>query len=145
MRIVIGLLAVVLTGCATTIAEFRSDYPAQTIGTVETGHYSEVAHCVIKAMEPDLANRTGLIDDIEDRQSFYIGYRTVPTGPFLFGPTPVVELLFVQSSPHVTTLKARHSSYAGAEQLVETAKRQLPACRAPVPDAGAPTTAAASK
>ena len=132
-----GLLIVLLcvSGCAITLADLRA-YPTAPVASFP-GDKNTVTLCVSDGLDnhPDTSRFLYKVVTRPGGPNSIVGYQQMPSGPFVFTPSPFLELLIDTRLPSQIAVDERHYlGYGGA--LLPAVRQIAEACAAPSPDAG---------
>ena len=108
------------------IREFR-EAPLMVLAKV-SGRHETIANCVMLRLEevtdtwPDTFRMT-----TEGNHTSLLISRS-PSGPFVFTPSPLAEVVFTETKPKDLLIEARSTSSANAEQYLEQVKPLIVNC-----------------
>ena len=122
------LSILLLSGCSKNLSEFRNIVPVEPLATVK-GQYQPLASCVMDGLQDDLTTSGPsyrLLNRANLQKATIVGNTLQLYGPFTFEPSPIVELIFVQSNPESVSIQARAD--LGGEKIAEAAKPIIHSC-----------------
>ena len=129
------ILLVCTSGCAITLADLRT-YPHAPIASFP-GDKHTVTLCVSDGLDnhPDTSKFLYKVVTRPSGPNSIVGYQQMPSGPFVFTPSPFIELLIDLRPPSQISVDERH--YLGYGGTLLPAVRQIAlTCAPPSPDAG---------
>lgn len=129
MKTLVLLIPLLISGCATTIKDFRETpltYMAQLPGA-----HKAMANCLMLRLEESLPNvtpETFRLTTEQHRTSLLVSQQ-LPAGPFVFQLSPMTEFVLTQTQPKDVLMEFR-SRYPAGSHYVDAAKPFIGPCAA---------------
>ena len=125
-RFLIGMSLLLISGCAVTIKEFR-EAPLMVLAKV-AGRHEAMANCMMLRLEEALDTwpDTFRLTTEGNRTSLLISRS--PSGPFIFTPSPLVEMVFTEAKPKDLLIESRSRPSLNAEYYLDQARQLIAVC-----------------